>query len=108
MEFTSIPIVVVCCYIIGEIYKFIFKRKPQTYKLIPIILAILGGGIAIAIYYTNPEIILATNPWQALGLGIVSGASSTGANQIVKQIFGNRCTEQTNKDKLEEKNNKEK
>lgn len=92
MEFTSIPIVVVCCYIIGEIYKFIFKNKQQTYKLIPIILAIVGGGIALAIFFTNPEIILATNPWQALGIGIVSGASSTGANQMVKQLFGNKSS----------------
>lgn len=101
MEFTSIPIVVVCCYIIGEIYKFIFKNKQQTYKLIPIVLAILGGGIAIAIYYTNPEIILATSLWQALGIGIVSGASSTGANQVVKQLFGNKSTE--NNDNYKEK-----
>lgn len=101
MEFTSIPIVVVCCYIIGEIYKFIFKNKQQTYKLIPIVLAILGGGIALAIFYTNPEIILATNPWQALGIGIVSGASSTGANQMVKQLFRDKSTE--NKDESEKK-----
>lgn len=87
MDFTSVPIIVVCCYIIGEIYKVLFKKRPETYKLIPIIMAIIGGLFGILIYLTNPEIILnAKNIWIALGIGIVSGASSTGANQIIKQI----------------------
>ena len=51
-------------------------------------MAIIGGLLGIIIYLTNPEMILnAENIWIALGIGIVSGASSTGANQIVKQIF---------------------
>lgn len=88
MDFTSVPIIVVCCYIIGEIYKGLFKNKQEAYKLIPIVLAIIGGLLGIIIYLTNPEMILnAENIWIALGIGIVSGASSTGANQIVKQIF---------------------
>lgn len=88
MDFTSVPIIVVCCYIIGEIYKVLFKNKQEAYKLIPIVMAIIGGLLGIIIYLTNPEMILnAENIWIALGIGIVSGASSTGANQIVKQIF---------------------
>lgn len=88
MDFTSVPIIVACCYIIGEIYKGLFKNKQEAYKLIPIVLAIIGGLLGIIIYLTNPEMILnAENIWIALGIGIVSGASSTGANQIVKQIF---------------------
>lgn len=90
MNFTSIPIIVLCCYIIGEIFKSIFKNKQETYKLIPILMACIGGGIGMLIYYTNPEIILnANNIWTALGIGIVSGLSSTGTNQIIKQIIKN-------------------
>ena len=88
MDFTSVPIIVVCCYIIGEIYKVLFMNKQEAYKLIPIVMAIIGGLLGIIIYLTNPEMILnAENIWIALGIGIVSGASSTGANQIIKQIF---------------------
>lgn len=88
MDFTSVPIIVVCCYIIGEIYKVLFKNKKEAYKLIPIVMAIIGGLLGIIIYLTNPEMMLnAENIWIALGIGIVSGASSTGANQILKQIF---------------------
>ncbi|MBP3503503.1 MAG: phage holin family protein [Bacilli bacterium] len=88
MEFTSIPIIVIICYIIGEIYKVLFKNKQDLYKLIPIILACFGGLLGILIFLTNPEILLnVSNAWTALGIGMVSGVSSTGTNQIIKQIF---------------------
>ena len=88
MEFTSIPIIVIICYIIGEIYKVLFKNKQDLYKLIPIVLACFGGLLGILIFLTNPEIMLnVSNVWTALGIGIVSGVSSTGTNQIIKQIF---------------------
>ena len=88
MEFTSIPIIVILCYIIGEIYKVLFKNKQDLYKLIPIVLACFGGLLGILIFLTNPEIMLnVSNAWTALGIGIVSGVSSTGTNQIIKQIF---------------------
>ena len=88
MEFSSVPIIVLCCYIIGQISKIDFNNKTESYKLIPLILSIFGGIIGIVIFYTNPEMILdAHNVWVALGVGIVSGASSTGANQIIKQVF---------------------
>lgn len=91
MDFTSIPIIVILCYLMGELFKVLFKNKQDLYKLIPILNAILGGLLGIAIYYTNPEIILHTeNVWTALGIGIVSGVSSTGTNQIIKQIFNNK------------------
>lgn len=88
MDFTSVPIIVVCCYIVGEIYKVLFKNKRETYKLIPILVAIAGGLLGLLIYYTSPEMILnADNEWIALGIGIVSGASATGTNQMIKQLF---------------------
>lgn len=87
MNLTSIPIIVVCSYIIGEIYKFIFKQKQEAYQLIPIIMGFVGGGLGIIIFLTTPGIILCSNIWDALLIGIVSGESATGTNQIIKQIF---------------------
>ena len=73
---------------VGEIYKVIFKSKEELFKLIPIIVTITGGIIAILIYLTNKEIIFdADNIWIALQIGLVSGASATTTNQIVKKIF---------------------
>ncbi len=88
MELTGLPIIMICSYIIGEIFKVIFKKKKDYYKLIPILVSITGGLLGILIYLTNPEVILnASNIWVALEIGIVSGASSTGANQLIKQTF---------------------
>lgn len=88
MEITSIPIIVIICYLIGEIYKVIFKTKEELYKLIPIVLACIGGILGVLIYLTNKDIMLnATNIWESLIIGIISGNSSIGTNQIIKQIF---------------------
>lgn len=88
MDFICIPIIVVCCYIVGELYKLLFKKNQDFYKLIPIFVAIIGGILGVIIYLTNPEIIYdASNIWQALFIGMVSGISSTGTNQIIKQLF---------------------
>ena len=88
MEFTSIPIIVIICYLLGEIYKVLFKNNKDLYKLIPIVLACFGGLLGVLIFLTNPEIMLnVSNVWTALGIGIVSGVSSTGTNQIIKKIF---------------------
>ena len=52
------------------------------------LVSFLGGILGILIFLTNPELILnATNVWTAVVVGIVSGASSTTTNQIVKQLF---------------------
>lgn len=90
MEFTCVPIIIIICYMVGEIYKVIFKNKKNVYKLIPIIVTITGGILSILIYLTSKEIILnADNIWIALEIGLVSGASATTTNQIIKQIFKN-------------------
>lgn len=91
MNFTCVPIIVVCCYLVGEIYKQIFKKNADAYRFIPVILPVLGGILGVVIFLTNPEMIFnAQNVWIALGVGIFSGASATGANQIIKQFFSNK------------------
>ncbi len=88
MDFENVPIIVVCCYIIGEFYKFLFKNKKEAYKLIPVVMALIGGLLGILIYLTNKEMIFdSQNIWIALSIGIVSGTSSTGTHQIIKQLF---------------------
>ena len=93
MDFTSVPIIVFCCYIIGEIYKVIFKKRQNLYKLIPILVTLLGGLLGILIYLTEPTMIEAKNIYYALEMGLISGASSTGVNQIVKLLKGDNQNE---------------
>ena len=87
MDFICVPIIVVCCYMVGEIYKVIFKKKSKAYKLIPILVAILGGVMGSLIYYTSPQLMLTKDVYSAILIGIVSGFTSTGANQVVKQLI---------------------
>ena len=87
MDLISIPIIVVCCYMVGEIYKVIFKKKSKAYKLIPILVAILGGVMGSLIFFTAPQLLEVKDIYTAIMLGIVSGFTSTGANQIVKQLI---------------------
>lgn len=103
MNFTAVPIIVICCYLCGEIYKAIFRNHTNAYRFIPLVTSVLGGMLGVVIFLTNPEVILdAPNIWIALGVGIVSGASATGANQIIKQIF-----QQTNEDTENKEDNNE-
>ena len=76
-------VIVIICYLIGEVYKVIFKDKQNAYKLIPVILTITGGVLGILVYLTNKE----GNLIDYLLVGLISGASSTGTNQIIKQLF---------------------
>lgn len=99
MDFTSVPIIVVCCYIIGELYKIVFKNKSEAYRFIPVLMSIVGGVLGIVIFYTEPRMIFdADNVWIALGVGIVSGMSATGSNQIVKQLFGTKDSVENDQD----------
>lgn len=55
MENISVPLIVISCYMAGEIIKYIFKEKEEVKRIIPIIVTILGGVIGIMIYKTSPE-----------------------------------------------------
>ena len=88
MEGSIIPIIVVICYMVGEVFKAIFKRKEELYKLIPILVSIVGGLLGLIVYLSNKEMIFnVANVYEAMLIGITSGASATTTNQIIKQIF---------------------
>lgn len=88
MANVCVPIIVIMCYLIGEIYKVILKNNKKYYKLIPLLVPLIGGILGILIYLTDRKMIFNINSiWDALYIGIVSGAGATCTNQIVKQIF---------------------
>ena len=100
---TGVILIVLITYLIGEIYKFIFRNKEEYYRLIPIIVTIIGGLVGILLYYTANDLFQASHVYDALLLGFVSGASATGTNQIIKSIFKqNDYTEIDDSDNKEE------
>ncbi|MCI1245638.1 MAG: phage holin family protein [Bacilli bacterium] len=98
MEYASVPVIVICCYIFAEIYKTAFrKKKDQAFKIIPVLTSAFGGLIAVTMFLTVPESIpSASNVWVALEIGLISGAGSTGGNQMIKQLFGKKTKKDGN------------
>ena len=79
MEYKGIEIILVVSYMVCELYKRFFKEKPNFYKYIPIIVMITGGLLGIYLIETD-------NLLEKIIIGMISGLSSTGTNQIIKQI----------------------
>ena len=87
MEFTSIPVIVLLCYLIGEIYKVLFKSKEDLYKLIPIFVTLFGGLLGLVMHLVEPSFLNVNSIISALEIGLISGSASTGMHQMVKQIW---------------------
>ena len=86
MGLNGISIILIICYLIGEVIKKISKDKLNHY--IPLILMLLGGVLGILIYVTNKELMIGVcNIYEALIIGLIGGSGSTGTNQIIKQLL---------------------
>lgn len=87
MEIICVPVIVTITYIVLAFYKKVIARDREKWNaVIPIIALVLGGVLGIALYYIEPSIILADDVWGALIVGLCSGLSATGGNQIFKQL----------------------
>ena len=64
------------------------ENNKDLNKLIPVLVSLIGGGLGILIYFTSRELLKVNTIYEALMIGLVSGAASTGTNQIIKKIFG--------------------
>ena len=78
--------VVVISYLFAEMIKIIFNKSEKIKALLPIITAFVGGFVGVLIFKLAPEIMNASNLVEAFIIGIFSGLSSTGSNQIYKQL----------------------
>lgn len=74
--------IVVICYLVGLICKQI---KALDDKLIPSIVGTFGAVMGVVGMYVIPN-FPSDNIMGAIAIGIVSGLSSTGLNQIYKQL----------------------
>lgn len=83
-EFVAFPVIVVMCYLVGLICKTFGNGKLD--KFIPVICGVVGAVLGVVIFMTIPNFIPAENWAVAIAIGIVSGLSATGVNQIYKQL----------------------
>ena len=86
MGLNGISIILIICYLFGEVIKKLSKEKLNHY--IPLILMLLGGLLGVLIFLTNKELLEGiTNIYEALIIGLIGGSGSTGTNQIIKQLL---------------------
>jgi len=88
MEIASAPIIVLGVYLLIETYKLVFVRGNNSFasNLIPCIAVLLGMVFSMVAFYLAPEFMPTDNLLMAIIIGIISGLSATGLNQIYKQF----------------------
>lgn len=77
----TIPSIIVICYLAAQGVKTLAIDN----KYIPIICGVLGGVLGVIGMIAIPD-FPATDYLTAIAVGIVSGLSATGVNQIFKQL----------------------
>ena len=87
MEYISIPCIVVICYVFAELLKVVTGKNEIVKRMIPEIVGLIGGGLAVLVFLYYPTFIKAGTIFEAIALGIMSGLASTGTNQIIKQLL---------------------
>lgn len=79
---TGVAVIAVICYLIGTGMKAWDKFDDRK---IPVLMGVCGAILGIVAFYFAPNIIPAEDIITAIAIGIVSGFTATGINQIWKQ-----------------------
>lgn len=77
----TIPSIVIICYLIAQGV----KATNIDNKYIPIVCGVIGGILGVVSMFIVPD-FPANDYLTAIAIGIVSGLSATGINQIYKQL----------------------
>lgn len=85
MEVVSVPVIVALVYGLIELYKVFFKSE-KAKNIIPIVAGVLGALLGVVAFFVVPTIVPADNVLLSAFLGLCSGLTATGSNQIVKQL----------------------
>lgn len=82
----TIPAVASAVYGIIELLKrFVFCENEKFRKFIPLFAALLGALITLIAFLVSPDLIPATSWYSSVIIGLASGLSAVGINQIKKQ-----------------------
>lgn len=83
----TIPFIMALVYVIIEVIKlFLSKKYPNINKFLPIMAGVSGIVISIITFFVEPDIIPATTWYYSAIIGLASGLSAVGINQVGKQI----------------------
>ena len=71
--------------IIELLKRFVFCENEKFRKFIPLLAAMMGAIITLIVFLVSPDLIPATSWYSSILIGLASGLSSVGINQIKKQ-----------------------
>ena len=86
IDITTIPALAAIVYTVIDITKTAMGGDEKFKRFIPLIACILGAICGVVAFYFVPGVMGTQNLLVAIILGAASGLSSTGTNQVVKQL----------------------
>ena len=86
LELISVPVIAAIVYWVINLIKYATKQNEKFMRFIPLVAAVLGAMLGIVAFYAVPSIVPAENVFVAILVGIASGLTATGTNQIIKQL----------------------
>lgn len=98
----SVAAITVICLLIGQLV----KAMPVNDKWIPIIVGFCGAILGVVASFVMPD-FPAGDIITSIAVGIVSGLSATGVNQIFKQLSREQMDGSFDKEDLEAMENKD-
>ena len=86
LELISVPVIAAIVYWVINLIKYATKQNEKFMRFSPLVAAALGAVLGIVAYFAVPNIVPAENVFVAILIGIASGLTATGTNQIIKQL----------------------
>ena len=86
LELISVPVIAAIVYWVINLIKYATKQNEKFMRFIPLVAAALGAALGVVAYFAVPSIVPAENVFVAILIGIASGLTATGTNQIIKQL----------------------
>lgn len=89
LNLISVPVIAAIVYWVINLIKYATKQSEKFMRFIPLVAAAIGAVLGIVAFYAVPSIVPAENVFVAILIGIASGLTATGTNQLIKQL-GNK------------------
>ena len=82
----TMPFIILTVYLIVWFLKKLVLKTDKQRQSLPPIAMIMGGTIAVLLFYFMPETVDFANIIEALTTGMGSGLAAVGCNQVYKQF----------------------
>lgn len=86
LELATMPFIILTVYLIVWFLKKLVLKTDKQRQSLPPIAMIMGGTIAVLLFYFMPEAVDFANIIEALTNGMGSGLAAVGCNQVYKQF----------------------